>query len=342
MIDAAKNPMNRLYQQLKQQLRLTKPYVQGRLLPSWWDDSIAEAPSGFSEAVLILGRNLGLDAVALRDRGVVKLTDSGAVKFKNASNKEEADVALARHVAVQVARLTLLGVRRPFDGVPDASIVRQTLLAKGHPWVDLASLADYCWDIGIPVIFLPKSSFPSGTLIMHGLAAKVHDRPVIVISWNQKHDGWLVFVLAHELGHIARGHIGTNGVLVDQQIDEESTDKEEREANDFALALICGADSSFTANKWLTGEELAQAASAYGKLNQVDPQHIVLNYTRTLSEKTGKKFWGAGNKALNILGPDDDAPGLLRARLQANLQWDELPDDAAEYVARMIDTSLTQ
>src|SRR5215471_1128165 len=53
---------------------------------------------------------------------------------------------------------------------------------------------------------------------------------------NAKHSAWLLFILAHVLGHILRGHVTRDGVLVDQEVDRTSaTDAEERAANAFAL-----------------------------------------------------------------------------------------------------------
>ena len=49
-----------------------------------------------------------------------------------------------------------------------------------------------------------------------------------------------LFILAHELGHIALGHIEEDGVLIDESMDHNVQDQEEADANAFAIELLTG------------------------------------------------------------------------------------------------------
>jgi Zn-dependent peptidase ImmA (M78 family) len=52
----------------------------------------------------------------------------------------------------------------------------------------------------------------------------------------------MLFDLAHELGHIARGHLkaSDDGVFVDRKIDSDATADLEGEANSYAFGLLSG------------------------------------------------------------------------------------------------------
>ncbi|MCV5275516.1 ImmA/IrrE family metallo-endopeptidase, partial [Escherichia coli] len=79
---------------------------------------------------------------------------------------------------------------------------------------------------------------------MAGLALMRHGRPVIVLTQPQKY-GYMLLDLAHELGHIARGHLNAeNGQChIDAKIENASTDNIEKEANEFAFQVISGQKS---------------------------------------------------------------------------------------------------
>jgi hypothetical protein len=75
-----------------------------------------------------------------------------------------------------------------------------------------------------------------------GFAAAVwliESAPVIVVKEARNLEVFWLFDLAHELGHIGRGHIGGDG-LVDliSPTALEASDEQEREANAFALELL--------------------------------------------------------------------------------------------------------
>ena len=56
---------------------------------------------------------------------------------------------------------------------------------------------------------------------MQGLALQRADRPTIILTSNRG-NGWLVFDLAHELGHIILEHVNNDTWVVDKEIKENT------------------------------------------------------------------------------------------------------------------------
>jgi Zn-dependent peptidase ImmA (M78 family) len=326
------SPMRDLYSRLSG-VGLTRPYVKATALPDWWDDEAGESPAGYAEALLHLARHLGLSLESLQaKRGPLALREFGPCKFKRTTGTTEDELALARTIGTRSAQLAATATATPFKGLPDsAAEIRLRILDKGAPWVGLKELLKYCWSVGVPVIFLAR--LPKTIKKMHGMSAMFKGRPVIVIAKNIKQPAWLLFILAHELGHIARGHLSDGSVLIDQDVDHNEPDAEEKEANEFALELITGeADFSVaTTGRWPNASRLAELSKAVGTERHIDPGHIVLNYAHTM----GTDFWGVANAALKHLEPGADAPGLIRKALAAKLDWSALPKDSSAFLMRV-------
>jgi hypothetical protein len=332
------NPMDGLYQRLSA-VGLNRPYVKAHILPSWWQDEAAGTPVGYSQALMILARNLGLDLGSLRD-GSAELRLGGGIpsKLKKSKDATDGDLAATRSIALQVAQLAALagGQVKDLGGPLDAREIRQRILDQGSRYVDLESLLDFAWSIGLPVIHV--SNFPTGLKRMHGLSAIVDGRSVIVICKDQRQPAWLLFILAHEIGHIAlRHHEGGNQALVDERIDEESQDAEEIAANAFALELLTGNPKYRVraTGTWPNAHQLAASALRMGQEQGVDPGHIILNYAHSMN----RRFFGVANAALKIVSPHADAPALIRQKMVANLDWSALPADASEFLVRMTQAS---
>lgn len=313
---------------------LPTPYVRRYLLPEWWDDDAAATPAGFTEAVWTIARHLGVTPEQLRDPAAsIELPRPHRVQFKLAQGTEEQSVELARVLGERVARFALLGVERPADATPEvAHDIRNHILESGAPWVGFCSLLDHCWSVGIPVLHV--SEFPKGsTKKMDGMAVNIEGRPAIVLASGRNHPAWLLFILAHELGHIMCGHIDDGGTVVDGTIDKDSSDPLEKEANEFAIELITGKVGTriITKSRWPKADALAASAVQLGRERSIDPGHLVLNYAHSMSGD----FWAVANAALKLLPPEGGTASVIRERIAAKLDWSKLPADAAGFVARM-------
>ncbi len=328
---SAANPIADLYRRLGA-VGLTRKIIRQAILPEWWDDQVAANPAGFAEGISFLSRHLGLDLASLRDPAKsVTFRDLGVCKFKKSKNATEEQLALARSMATQVARLVNVATMEPCLSLPATALqMRREIIGQGHRWVGLANLIDYCWSSGIPVVHLSpllKAKRPDG------LAVKVRGRPVIVLCKQDRFTAWLLFILAHELGHIALGHIPEDGALIDESVKNNVRDVEEEAANEFAIELLTGDEDRqyFASGRWPNAAQLAEAAQEIGRRHEVDPGHVVLNHAYSM----GPGFWPVANAALAILEPKRDALGVVRRKMAEHLDWSRLPEDSSEFLMRV-------
>ncbi len=233
------NPLAGLYRRLSS-FGLTRPFVRENILPSWWDDDLALNPAGYAEALLLLSRHLGLSLASLEDESSpIATRELGTCKFKKTQGTTNDQLALARAMATRIAQLAAEATTKPLCPLPtSAGQARQEILGQGQKHVSLSNLADYCWQLGIPVIHL--AAFPARIKRPDGLAAHVNGRPAIVLCKKRRHPAWSLFVLAHELGHIVLGHVADGTVIIDETPGENEPDEEESAANAFALELLTG------------------------------------------------------------------------------------------------------
>jgi hypothetical protein len=325
------NPIKSVYKRLRD-VGLTKPYVKKVALPSWWDDSLAENAAGYAQCLMILSRHLGLDLKTLQEpQATLRLRDFGICKYKKRSGTTDDELLLSRVIATRAAQLAGAAMEKDYTPIPaSAGDIRQTILEQAR-WVGLEELLDYCWSVGIPVLHV--NYFPRGAKRPDGFTLRLHGKPVIVLCRNEKQPSWLLFILAHELGHIACGHVPEDGALLDERPQENEPDEEESEANRFGVELLTGKQTTTigTSGRWLNMRELAESATRYGQRNSIDAGHVVLNYGHTM----GNGFFSVARGALNQLYPNADAMEIVRNRLAANLDWERLPEDSSDFLMRI-------
>ena len=251
-----------------------------KYLPSWWDESNTRTESGFQESLWLIANTFNIDFGSL----VNSLSDSEEKpkfrlpthQFKHSKNLGEQKLQPSVSISILTAKLTLSVFDKPLSDLSNLSAksIRQNILDNGCQWIDFENLANYCWNIGIPVVFIPNPPSPK----MDGLAFEMNNRPVIILTKKVKH-GALVFDLAHELGHIILGHVKDNGMMFDKKIRKDNCDKLEEEATEFALELLTGkSDTKFKATQFYTPSKFADVVIAKAKKFKVDPFHIILNY----------------------------------------------------------------
>ncbi len=316
------SPMQTLYAKL-QTLGFPKTTVKN-LLPEWWSDDIAKTPAGFQEASLILSKYL-----SIRYSSLVGDAEPSFIfpshKFKHARNIQEKDLSKAVALSSLAGRLTLEAYEANVLNLKEISAknIRETLLARNVPWVDFNTLLDYCWEIGIPVIFIKNLPSPK----MQGLALQLHGKPVIILTSNHQH-GYLVFHLAHELGHIVLGHVTNEEWVIDKTITEANDDNQEVAANQFALEILTGkSDAAYRSEYRLYPNTLAASALSVGRENKIDPMHIVLNYGYTnncmsIASAACKSL----AKSLNIRESDSD---IAKSTFMQYVDVDSLDDEKA-------------
>lgn len=314
---------------------LSASYVRRAGLPSWWNDELNEVPAAVLEGAAHIAQRLHLDLKSLlKDDLEPTFKPLLTTKFKY-HRQQASDVPYVSYqIASRVAELVASSLKpQPFVPVPTAiAQVRQDVLAQGSK-VNLESLLSYCWQHGIAVVYF--HDYPPNARKITGMIQWQGDRPVIVLSHKSKNPAWLAFHLAHELGHLALGHVKT-GILVDDEI-TESDDAEETAANCFAVELLVNQyDNCFQGvSIHHNGQLRAKIEEKLEADPTVDACILAFNYGWHAKRTDSKKF-GLAQKAVKELGCEELGDVMVRRFLEDRLDWENLSDDNADYLERIL------
>ncbi len=327
-----------LYNRL-QRAGIPRSFLKKYVLPDWWDDQAAQTPGGLSELLLHVANHTGLPVEQLRSESALSLAAEPGVKLKRASNADDSSVAPSRQVVAQVSRLLSRGAAGPVRDLGSPAEIREEILGKEEV-VDLKGLVDYCWSAGMPVVHVANLPKVARSKTIHGLALQHRGRPVIAVTQKRKHPAWLLFDVAHELGHVAMGHVAEGGMLVDETVDIDSQDTDEIEANAFALELLTGAANTRyrATGQWPNAATLARMAAKISRRDGVAAGHVVLNYANSM----GDPFWGVAQAALKRLGFSKSGPDTMREALAGNLDWSLFSDEVSAYIVRLTSSGHTK
>lgn len=252
-------------------------------MPDWWLEhctEITKTEAGIQETLWHIANSFSIDFGSLIESFSEKDKKPkfifGNHLFKHSQNLNETELQPAVSVAMFIAKNTMSVYEKPLadlNGLTALSI-REKLLQNAK-WLDFETLLSYTWSLGIPVIF--SSNIPPKK--MDGLALKIQDRPVIVLTKGRTH-GYLVFDLAHELGHIVLGHLNQKKIIVDEKISANDIETElfEQQADEFALELLTGYKGIIYPTKKYSPKGLFQLALRKSSEGKIDPLHFVLNY----------------------------------------------------------------
>lgn len=311
----------------------------GALMPSWWDATAAATGAGAWEFALLISRRLGLDAVALAQGEVRPLGVVSEPRFKHTARVTPEDLGAAARIAAALAKaiVAAMPARPPLHAATTPAQVREAILGMGAKRVDFDSLLAFAWRQGIAVIPLPN--LPKGVKKMDAAALRVDGRPVIVIARKSDSKAWLSFILAHELGHLLLGHVPDNGSIVEGSIQdsakfdaESQMDVHEREANDFAHAVLAGDRADALVRTWSTRAsmtELVDLASAAAPALASAPGQLILRYA-FLTQR-----WMEAAMALRFLADDVEAQDALVEKLATQIDTGEIGDDLQEFVEQV-------
>lgn len=326
----ALNPMKKTYDKLAT-FGFPRAWVRRNLLPSWWDDEAAQTDAGLAEALLHIARTSGLDLSSIGSISEPAVAAPAAVRFKRRSDAEPDQLEVARTIATQFARVVAAASPQVSEFASSARELREQLL-ENRSWIDLEALVAHCWSVGIPVV--RTTNFPTGVRKPDGLAVDVGGRRVIVLTTGRTGAPWILFLVAHELAHIALGHLKADSALVDSRVDRDDADAEEAEANAWAVTLLSGEpDRAFRATvTWPNAHELARDAQRLATQLQTDPGFIVLNYAYSM----GRDFFAVANAALKLIPGTAGGDAQVKRLAREQLDWSRLGEDAAEFTSRML------
>lgn len=306
-----------------------------RLAPDWFGSAL-ESGSGFLEAKLFLAKNFGL---RLDQNGKLQRSSAVPTKFKTRANIDISEVVSAQHMAASCARTVASSFDTPvsaFGLLPDA-LRSKAFNLTNRPWFDFEVLVNLSWSLGVPVLYLPN--IPAAGKKMDGLVTFVLGRPVVVLT-RKSHPDWLLFILAHELGHIAMGHLEASegASILDEKIsDDADYDVQEKEANEFAVSVLTPGGRKLRLQQLMSANKFSQLALSYGREHGISPGHVILNASKHKTVN-GKSIWPLGIKALGML-PDDarSRPAEIVCKEATNkyLDLSKISDDSLEFLEKL-------
>ena len=163
------------------------------------------------------------------------------------------------------------------------------------------------------------------------MAVRIGARHAILVARESGPPAQYMFHVAHELGHIALGHLANTTAIIDADPADPANDtaeliddEEESSADRFAQVLLTG-NESFRVDRQMNATrgnatELAKIAVASGQQLGVDPGHIVLTFADTTGE------WALAMAAIQLIPDQDKKP----AHLVNEVLWSQLSSNLDE------------
>jgi hypothetical protein len=262
-----------------------RSYVRSVVLPPWWDESELEDPAGLLEARLRVKSCLGIPPELLDSESPAPLPTSSA-HFRG-GHPQDPHLQTVKLLATQIAELVSHAFRElPQHGFREAQVMRTHLLTEwGEPWLSFDCLARACWVQGIPLVHVGNLPNGRGVRKPHAMVVRTSsDRPVILLFRNHKSPAWLLWDLAHEVGHIASGHLEDTAMVWDEKLapcrvaesDDTAFLELESQANAYAMELLTGREDFSLSIGQQSGHHIAHTAQNYSRLLKIDPGFLVL------------------------------------------------------------------
>ena len=234
-------------------------------------------------------------------------------------------------IAVGRALLAGAGVGRSLAGIKPLEL-RRAILANRDS-VDLLSLISACWAFGIPVVHLRV--FPLASKRMHAMVATVGDRAAILLGRDARYPAVTAFSLAHEVAHVALGHVAEATAIVDlgDPATRESDDAQESEADRFALTLLTGRPDPLIqpSTERFNARSLAKAALETAPRYAIEPGTLALCLGHQLD------VWPIVMASLkHIYLERRDVWRQVNEIAAKQLDWDEISSDSATWLRAVL------
>lgn len=300
--------------------------------PGWWNDDADSSPSARAELRFALARNLGLSAKALVGERVDFIWRDTA-RFKHLANCDEADRAALNSFGASVGR-TLLRVTEGGPGLLGVAAANlRNMLLDGRRVVELTGLMTACWSAGIPVAHLRIS--PLATKSMHAMVVGNGGRQAILLSRDARYPAVTAFTLAHEIGHVALGHVREADIIIDAEDPARGAggDEEEHAADQYALELLMGsADPEISTNfDDFNSAELAHVVLRSGPEHGIDPGTLALAIAHR------RNVYPIAMAAMRFIYPHPSPVWQMVNRVASrNLRLDVADDDSVEFLSRVL------
>jgi len=328
------SPLRDVFDKL-QKLGLPEAYVRARALPPWWNDSIAETKLGRMQAIGFLSV-LGVDSESLFRSNVPSARFAPRdVLWKMPQGVTHSDLEVVKGLCSQAAQLCASAMSKAAAPLPVNALEWRERLLSREAEVNFKAWLDECWNCGIAVLSATSDSLPQNAKKPHGMAAHFDGKSVIVLTGLSSHTAWQLFRGLHETGHIARGHLSDEQILVDRNLNETLDDPRESEADAFATEVLYGEIVNFSSddpNERLDAIQVAREAQELAAQYHVEVGAVILNWAKTMTHLGSQQnCWPTAQTALKVL-PSLDAHSLVRRKLEESLDWNQLSDNQAAFL----------
>lgn len=277
-----------------------------------------------------IARKFGLDPRSLLESDKPTFVWNDEAKFKHLKGETESERSAISGYGISIGRFLIAGSweGRSIEGA-DARDLRGSILANKR-FIEFQDLLGLCWGVGIPVIYLRV--FPLSAKRMCAMSINFENRFAIMLAKDSEYPAPISFYLAHELGHIALGHVQHGGAFVDLSdslSSREIKDSEEREADRYAMELLTGSSELTinTSSVRISAKDLAENVLNTGPQVGIEPGMLALCFGYS------SKQWASVNAAMKLIY-DRPLPVWREVNgiAQSQLDWDKLPDDFGVFV----------
>lgn len=229
---------------------------------------------------------------------VVKSEPAAMAFFKKPTNANENQVKAYSHYAYYLAKVVLRAFpTKGKNNYPESIEEFKENYFKKNQNIDLGTLLDFVWDLGVCVLPLNDAG------VFHGASWNIDGRHVVVLKQNtQSHARW-IFDLLHELYHVfTHLHKDNTSVVEVEELNPFSNNEsiEELEANSFANQVIFGyraeelAEQCVTAAHWDI-KKLSKAVVQVARKEKVR-EDFLSNYLAFRLSFQGENWWSSAIK----------------------------------------------
>jgi hypothetical protein len=254
-------------------------------------------------------------------------------RFKHLAECDASDRAALNSFGASVGRLLMRATESGpgLVGLPAEEL--RSLLLDGSTAVELVGLLAACWSTGIPVAHLRVS--PLANKSMHAMVVGNAGRHAILLSRDASYPAITAFTLAHEIGHVALGHVREADIIVDAEDPARGAegDEEERAADRYALEVLMGsAEPAININfDTFNSAELADAVLRAG------PEYGIEPGTLALAVAYQRNAYPVAMAAMRFIYANSSPVWQAVNRVASrHLRFDAVGDDGADFLARVL------
>lgn len=271
------------------------------ILPAWWNDELFKTSAGTVEIAVLLKKRLGLKVEFRGDGSLVISPSEVSVEFKSRSGVQISSYFSAICIANGLAN-TIAGANFR-NGIEPQNVefIREKLIK--YPVDTFESLVDLIiHEFGIPIF--PLVNLPNSVNKPAAMVINSSGYYSIFICHRIRSFGSLLFILMHELCHIALGHLKGISILTDVTFSQlenvnEYSDKQELEADRLSLNLLRKNQSIQLFLQEIPEDpsvaKLASLAKKYGRMLETSPSHLILSYGKASNN------WSAAWNSLKFI-----------------------------------------